>query len=41
MEAFESTAIRLARQRRYPKDQLGTQTVVFRVASEQQGVAKQ
>ena len=41
MEAFESTAIRLARQRRYPKDQIGTQTVVFRVASEQQGVAKQ
>ena len=41
MEAFESTAIRLARQRRYPKDQLGTQTIVFRVASQQQGVAKQ
>ena len=41
MEAFESTAIRLARQRRYPKDQLGTQTIVFRVASEQQGVIKQ
>jgi hypothetical protein len=41
MEAYESTAIRLARQRRYPKDQLGTQTIVFRVSSEQQGVPKQ
>ena len=40
LEAFESTAIRLARQRRYPKDQLGTQTIVFRVSSQQQGVPK-
>jgi hypothetical protein len=40
MEAFESAAIRLARQRHYPKDQFGTQTVVFWVESNQQG-AKQ
>jgi len=40
LEAFESTAIRLARQRRYPKDQLGTQTIVFRVSRQQQGVPK-
>ena len=40
MEAFESTAIRLARQRRYPKEQLSTQTIVLRVANEQ-GEAKQ
>ena len=41
MGAFESTAIRLARQRHYPKDQFGTQTVVIRVESKQQGVANQ
>ena len=37
-EAYESTALRLARQRRYPKDASGTKTIVFSVASEQPGV---
>jgi hypothetical protein len=34
-EAFESTALRLARQRRYPKDAARTETIIFKIAREQ------
>jgi hypothetical protein len=35
LEAYEATAIRLARQRRYPKDKMGTETTVVKVTSDQ------
>lgn len=34
LEAFEATAIRLARQRRFAKDKAGTETIVIKVTSE-------
>jgi hypothetical protein len=35
LEAYEATAIRLARQRRYSKDKMGTETTVVKVTSDQ------
>jgi hypothetical protein len=35
LEAYEATAIRLARQRRYSSDKIGTQTTVVKVTSDQ------
>jgi hypothetical protein len=35
LEAYEATAIRLARQRRYSNDKIGTQTTVVKVTSDQ------
>ena len=35
LEAYEATAIRLARQRRYSKDKAGTETVVVKVTGDQ------
>ena len=35
LEAYEATAIRLARQRRYAKDKVGTETIVIKVTGEQ------
>jgi hypothetical protein len=35
LEAYEATAIRLARQRRYSKDKKGTETTVVKVTSVQ------
>jgi hypothetical protein len=36
LEAYEATAIRLARQRRYSKDKAGTETIVVKVSGDQQ-----
>lgn len=36
LEAYEATAIHLARQRRYPKDKAGTETIVVKVTGDQQ-----
>ncbi len=35
LEAYEATAIRLARQRRYSNDKIGTQTTIVKVTSDQ------
>ena len=35
LEAYEATAIRIARQRRYSNDKIGTQTTVVKVTSDQ------